>query len=218
MAWARRDEDRDREAAPAAVEQSHLVVAPARTRAPAALEVERPAAWALGRDAPTLRRYDRAEQAHRVAAVAPRDAAVDLEEEARLVRDVDGGEPPRTRGVEAPHVNAPGQTGEPGAAHDVAHLRGRGVVGTADHRPEQRALGGTQAAPAHLRPAQVGHEQHRLDHARRWHRAFDVDAAQPPFSADAERDLTGARLGVPAWFADVRPPRREGGVGRGSCA
>src|SRR3954447_18189114 len=78
VARTRRDQDRHRQPALAAAEQRHLVVGPARPGSPPALEVERPAARAHARYAPALRRDDRAEQAERVATVAPRQIAIDV--------------------------------------------------------------------------------------------------------------------------------------------
>src|SRR5215211_7258483 len=82
VARARGDQDGDGEPAAPAPEERHLMVDPAGARAPAALEVERPAARADARDPPALRRDDGAEQPQRVAAVAPGHLAVDVKEEA----------------------------------------------------------------------------------------------------------------------------------------
>ena len=75
----------DRDALAAAHEQRDLMVDGAGARAPAALEVQRPPARHDLADAPALRADDRAQQAHRVRAVADRDQVVDAQEEARLV-------------------------------------------------------------------------------------------------------------------------------------
>ena len=123
----------------AATEQRDLVIDGPRARPPSPLEVELPARAAATR--PTPHRCAgtiECEQPQRPAPVASRDVAVEVEEEARLVRGVDERVAPgvRDRGEPA-HPDAAREAPEAAVADHVPDQRGGRVVGAPDHRPEQ---------------------------------------------------------------------------------
>ena len=162
----------------------------------------------------------------RAAAWRSRGAAsaqpVDVEEVARLVRGVDAREAPhRRRRPEAAHPGAAGEPDETRVAHDAAHGRGGHVVGPADHRREQGAVGGAQPAVADAGLAEVRHQEHRLEHAGARHGAAGVASPGAVLGAHRERHDAGAGRGVGArgsprpaasrgGWAAWRPPRARG--------
>src|SRR5689334_13239861 len=93
----------------AAREERDLVIDPPGAAAPAALEVEMPAARLHPADPPTLRADDARQQALRVVPVAVRDVAPQPVHEPGLVAGAGAAEPPHLVVPEVPHVSVVGQ-------------------------------------------------------------------------------------------------------------
>ena len=137
----------DRHAQPGVGEQRRLVVHLARhAAAPAALERDCPAARQRPRRCPSAARDDRAQEPHRVPAVAPRHEPVDAEEEPRLVGGGDRRAAPHR--VRAKWTIAPGARARSARAgrRAVDRVR-RTVVGAPHHRVQQRPLARPEPAP-----------------------------------------------------------------------
>ena len=209
-------EEGEREALATRAIERHLMVDEARARAPASLEVEVPAAVRNASDTPALGRDDGREEVHRVAAVSRRHEAVDRVEEERLASGGDLGlAPDRPMQPKVLHAGGLRERVEPRFADEADHPRGGGVVRPLDHRPEQVALPLLEVAAADIRAAEVGDEQHRLQHARRRRDGAGVITVQPAgLVHHRERDRPGARLRVALRGCHARlPGRGRGGVG-----
>src|SRR5207244_6005856 len=90
---------------------------------------------------------------------------------------------------------------------DVPDSRGRHVVRTADHGGEQSSIGWAQTAMADRGLAQVGGEEHHLDHAGGGGGAAGVKGAHPRVEIDhGEADFAGAALRVALRAVDARLP------------
>ena len=116
------------------------------------------------------------------------------------------------------HARPPAERRERGQPDPRVHGVGGAVVGAADHRVEQRALVAAQLAVADVGAAQVGDEQHRLDHAGApvLHRSAVGPVAVA--RADGERDLALRVAAKAPRIAQLRVPaarlvgRRDRGV------
>ena len=158
---------RHREADGPAPEQRSLVhQAAAGGTAPPALQEDPEARKARGAGIPPpLPRDDRGQEPARVGPVGPRHEQVDAPEEAGLVLGGHLRVAPVAGHREPPHARARGETAQPRISDPAVHGVGAGVVGAHDHRPELGSLRGARVATPYR--AQVGHEHHRLGHARR---------------------------------------------------
>jgi hypothetical protein len=101
-----------------------------------------------------------------VATELARQEQLHVVEESCLVRGADHGVRPDSLDREVLHPRALGQSPKPRITDDRPDLRGRVVVGDVDHRMKQGAAGGIETLMLAVEHAQVGDEQHRLDHAR----------------------------------------------------
>ncbi len=180
-----------------------------RPRAPSPLEVQPPPARGDLADAPPLRRYDPAEEAHGRRAVPRDDVAIDAQEEARLVGGGDAALTPRPGGgrTEALHPGAASEAGQPAGADEGSDARGRRIVRASHHRRDEPPVGVAQRATADARVVEVCDEQHRLEHAGRRRRR--VRAIPPSTVASdgyhrAPRAVSSAGR-APALHAGGRP-------------
>ena len=130
--------------------------------------------------------------------------------------------PRRPDEPEARHSGPLRERGNGVRADDVERPRGRGVVGPADHRLEQRAVRRRERPVADGGLSQVRDEQDRLEDARRLR--GPVDAAAVEASAlvdDGEADVPRAPVEVASRRGDAPVPRarrrRPGGVADESC-
>ena len=166
--------------------------------APAALEVHAPAAQAEPADAPALARDDGAQEPQRVGAVAVREQAVQVQEEARLVA---GGDlrvaPDRRGGREVRHAGGAGEAASGRPCRRGRRSRwprrcpscGSSAPSSARSSALQRAVAGA---------ARVGDEQHRLHDAGRGEDAVEAVAVDARRRAHGEGDRAGAGRGVAA--------------------
>ena len=96
-------------------------------------------------------------------------------------------------------------------ADELQHARRRRVVRALDHRVDQAMVARAERSVAHARVVEVGDEQHRLQHARRGHRARDAPAPfamLPCAPRSSHRPRACARRRSPrARPAARRPPR-----------
>ena len=197
----------------AVLEARHLVhELAAAGGAPAALEQHAPVGPGHVRDAPALVAHDVREQAARVVEELVRDEVVELPEEARLVARADLRARPDAHDREVGHVCGVGEAVEPPVAHPAPDLRRGAVVGHVDHRVQVGAAIRVERLVVGVQLAQVGHQQHRLHHARRDERAVDVLPAEPALAVDdREPRVAGAVRQVARRRPDPRGERESGG-------
>ena len=160
------------------------------------LKYRRPAGRAHAAIPHRCERHDRAQQAHRGAAVAAHHEAVDLQEEAGLVGRADPrGAPGRRRWRTRRMPDAPGQAPQRRVAHDVAHPRWRRRCPSGgSSAPAARGRRPRRRATAHAAMVEVGHHQHRLDHAGRAVVAVGRGSRTGvPLRAHGERDRAAPR-------------------------
>jgi hypothetical protein len=91
---------------------------------------------------------------------------------------------------------------------EAEHVRRRRVVRALDHRIDQPVIGRPQRPVAHAWVVEVGDQQHRLEHARRRHRARRAPAPRPMLRAQREADHTCARVCIGDRRMHVRLPLR----------
>ena len=136
------------------------------------------------RDAPALVARDVGQQAARVVAELVREEVVYLPEEEGLIAGADLCPGPDPDDREVLHVRGVREAVEAAVAHPAPDLRRRAVVGHVDHPVEDRAAARAERLVVGVELAQVGDQQHRLDHARRDERPVDVLPAEPPLAVD----------------------------------
>ena len=215
VARARGGHDRHRHAPPAAPEQRHLVVHGAAARAPAALEVERPAGRPHARDPPALRRTiepsSRMACAGAGAARGGRCGAGSATGPPRRCCEM----PDRRRRPEVAHPGAPGEARRARRRPRCCGRSWRSRCRTS--APSARAAHGRRrrAGGRGRRPGEVRHEQHRLEHAGARHGTAGV---APPARCSVRTEKENAPAGAGVAVRGARVGRRSRACAAGANA